>query len=569
MRSPRVALLVVAAIAVSGVGFPLVVSPPDATVWPHLVLWVPFALVLRRTHGVRALLAGWATGALVYAVGFRWLADSVERFTGMSPVVGWVVGAAFGVLWGFAYGVWGAGLGPVARATGRWWPVAGALWFAACEHWNPQLFPWTQAAPWYLHSEVFLGISLGGPALLTFAIVLINLAVVAAVERATGRPEHVPGALERAVATALVTVLVLIGWSHHRLAVLAEAEAQADPLRVALIQNNLEPGEFRALNKADKSGVVQGLADLSREALVADPDVDVVIWAEAAILGRPDQKRNGPLRALVRDEDVEVWTGASFRLPGERKPVPRRVGAFRVGTDGRVAGRYDKNVLLPFGEYMPLSDVFPILDDIGGARELQGGDEMTVFEDAPADFAFLICYEATRGRLTREAARSGAELLVNITYDGWFGDSECPHQHLMLAAAQAAATGIPMVRAAGTGISAIVDARGVPIATTDVFERTFLTGEVRPVARPSVYVALGDWVAYLATIAAFVALAIGATRRRESAAVRAAAVLLLVAPLAWAINPKVPWAELAAWGFAVLALVVCSVPRLRAILRVP
>src|SRR5690606_26757747 len=110
-------------------------------------------------------------------------------------------------------------------------------------------------------------------------------------------------------------------------------------------------------------------------------------------------------------------------------------------------------------------------------------------------FCFLICYEAIRHAYVRTGVQREVDLLVNITYDAWFGDTNCPAQHLMLSAIQAAQYGVPLVRAATTGISAITDTRGILTAQTEVFTPAVLVGEVKRVRLPTFYGAVGDWFA--------------------------------------------------------------------------
>jgi apolipoprotein N-acyltransferase len=516
-------------------------------------------LVFRRLEGTRALFAGWLTGSCIYITALYWIAGTIVRFSNLPPAAAAACVVVAGALWGFAVAAFAAGLGPIARRTGRHWPMAAAVWFTACEYLNPQLFPWTQAAPWYEVSSVFLVTSLGGSALLTFTIVLVNFALVAAIERLLDRPERVPGAAPGAAVAAVVFVVLCLGWSAHRERVVAAAEAETEDLRVALVQSNRDVFEMKNLRKENKSGITDDFAALTREALEQDGDIDVVVWPEGALWSHPAAKSNRAARALAREFDVELWTGASFRLSGERHPTPRRAGAFRLGRDGKVAGRYDKNVLLPFGEFMPLADTFPILKKIQGVGNYLGGDEMVVFEDAPAPFSFLICYEATRPRLVRRAARGGAKLLVNITYEAWFGDTDCPHQHFMLAANQAAATGIPLIRASTTGVTAVVDARGRPVESLDLFTRGVLVADVKPLAVPSVYVALGDWFAWLSILCGFSILGLGCRAEAVRLPLAAGSVLLVAAPLSWRINPTVPAADHAAWAFAVTAVLVSFV----------
>ena len=134
---------------------------------------------------------------------------------------------------------------------------------------------------------------------------------------------------------------------------------------------------------------------------------------------------------------------------------------------------------MPFGEYVPLADVLPFLRAIEGPGNLKRGDGLKIFEGVGTRFTFLICYEAVHTPYVREGVRAGAELLVNLTYDTWYGRTAEPHQHLMLCAIQAAQLGVPLVRAASTGISAFVDMRGVITHRSNLYQREVLVGVIQ------------------------------------------------------------------------------------------
>ena len=104
--------------------------------------------------------------------------------------------------------------------------------------------------------------------------------------------------------------------------------------------------------------------------------------------------------------------------------------------------------------------------------------------------------------------------MTNVTFDGWFGDTSCASQHLMLAAARSAELGIPLVRGATTGISAFVDARGVITHQTGVFTEENLIADVRPLRVPTFYGATGDWFPWGATLISLALLALSFVRRR-------------------------------------------------------
>ena len=189
--------------------------------------------------------------------------------------------------------------------------------------------------------------------------------------------------------------------------------------------------------------------------------------------------------------------------------------AIRMQSDGQVDRRYDKNVLFPFGEYMPLEDWIPALRRIQGVGDLTRGEELLVFKSPLASFVFLICYEAIHSSYVRTGVRQDLELLVNITYDAWYGDTAAPHEHLMLSAIQAAQYGLPLIRAATTGLSVFVDARGCITEMGELFQRQFLVREVKKVRVFSPYAHLGDWFAW-GTVLVSLGLFVDLYRRRRS-----------------------------------------------------
>jgi apolipoprotein N-acyltransferase len=165
-------------------------------------------------------------------------------------------------------------------------------------------------------------------------------------------------------------------------------------------------------------------------------------------------------------------------------------------SDGAIDPRYDKNVLVPFGEYVPFGERLPWLVKAIGRTPFAAGDGLPLYDAGAARFAFLICYEAILPEFVRDPVQRGANLLVNLTYDGWFGDSAEPAQHAMLVAVQAAQLGVPVIRSTTTGISALIDARGRFVGRAELFERKVLVGDLAPLRAPGLYVAWGAWFAW-------------------------------------------------------------------------
>ncbi len=539
------------------------ISPP-LNLWPlHPISWVPALFVLERLRGGRALLAGWLVGASAQAAIFYWVVHTVQTFSNLPTWAAILVLIGYAGLWGFYAAVFAWGYGAIRGAAGWLWPVAIPAWFVACEYLNPQLFPYFQGVAWYQQPWIFLVTGLTGVPGMTFFVLLCNCLVLAAIhQRRAPSPDNRRAVIAGAVALASFGVVAL-GYSQVRLHKIEAAEATAPTTRIALLQTDLSVPKSRALSRRGPFAHANLYVDAATKAMEDDPEIDVFVWPEGGLRGPASSRRNARVLDFADEFDVEIWTGGGGVSEREDGSRARHNAAFRIDANGKVGPRYDKNILLPFGEFMPLSGVFPILRKIKGVGNFDPGDGLVVHETPHGSFVFLICYEAIRHRYVRGGFRAGADILVNITYDAWFGDTSNPTQHLMLSAIQSAEHGVPLVRTATTGISAFVDARGVITEQSEVFTKDLLVQDVKRVRLPTPYAAVGDWFAWLCILAsAFgLVLAAGSTprpSRRGWLAWAGVLVATLSVPLAWLPNPYLPILDWVFWAVAVASLLAVA-----------
>ncbi len=489
------------------------IAAPYSWLFLHPVVFVvPLAIIFSLRRAKR-IAAGWLFGIAANVATFYWIVHTVRSFSNLPAWVGVLILIGFAIVWSAYLAVFAWGARVVRGATPRFWPLAIPVWFVACEFLNPQLFPYFQGVAWYQVPSIFLVTSLTGVPGMSFVVLLWNCNLLLVFERLL-RSEDRPAGRDVALNLTLCAFITgcAFAWSMGQLVRIETAEQSAPALRVALIQANQDVERAARLRAERREAHAEEFCALSREALRVDPEVEVVVWPEGALDDPPETYQC--VLSFVRETGVELWVGAVAEdLQPDRT---RRVynSAYRMRRDGVLDRRYDKKILLPFGEFMPFEETLTFLKKIEGPGRLDPGRGHVLFDLDKARFVFLICYEAIRQRYVREAVRLGADLLVNITYDAWFGDTVCPHQHLMLAATQAAQFGRPMVRCATTGISALIDARGVIRQRTSVFQREALTGEVRLAAVESVYGLAGDWFGWSCAAAAAL-LAIHGLRRRR------------------------------------------------------
>ncbi len=169
--------------------------------------------------------------------------------------------------------------------------------------------------------------------------------------------------------------------------------------------------------------------------------------------------------------------------------------AFMVNPLEQKLQPYHKIKLVPFSEAIPFEGKFPILSRVNlGEADFQRGSEATIFNvEGNIKAAPFICYEIIYPGFVQNRVKKGADLIVAITNDGWFGKSSGPFHHAAMARMRAVENGLPLVRSANSGISMIVDQYGRVLKKTGLYERTILTGEITPIKKETFYSRWGDW----------------------------------------------------------------------------
>jgi apolipoprotein N-acyltransferase len=208
-----------------------------------------------------------------------------------------------------------------------------------------------------------------------------------------------------------------------------------------------------------------------------------------------------------------IITGALRAQLREGLPPSIWNSLLAVAPDGEILGSYDKFHLVPFGEYVPMHDVLPFISKFTpGIQDFTAGPgPRTLRLPGLPPVGPLICYEIIfPGQVVDAADRP--EWLLNLTNDGWYGISSGPYQHFVSARLRAVEEGLPVVRAANTGISGVVDPYGRVLAQTQLGETAVLDADLpRPLAKRTPYALLGDAAA--AVLLALAALAVPVLRR--------------------------------------------------------
>jgi apolipoprotein N-acyltransferase len=302
----------------------------------------------------------------------------------------------------------------------------------------------------------------------------------------------------KAIAAAAVVLVATGAWGAWRIQDGSLTRA-GTPIRVGLAQGNIEQKDKWRQGEARR--IFTTYISLTRD--MARRGAEYVIWPESAtpFTFEEDPVGEQAMRDLAREVRVPILFGSDQTVQTAGEPAHYNA-AFQLAPDGRTAAVYRKIHLVPFGEFVPMSDwltVFPpLVQTLAGFAPFKPGEAMVMLPVGDRLSSTAICYEVVYPSLVREAVLGGSELLTTITNDAWYGHSSAPYQHFAMASMRAIEHGRYLARAANTGISGVVDPYGRVIAQSIIFEQVGLVTEARFLNSRTIYTSLGDAIAYVA-----------------------------------------------------------------------
>ncbi len=312
-----------------------------------------------------------------------------------------------------------------------------------------------------------------------------------------------PQALPRAL--ALLAVLIL-PWGIGQSLLARRPPPSGEPVEVALLQASVDQLK-KNKSALFRQEIVETYRGLMQRAIL--DGADLVIWPEAAWPGNIAERTKALPDAAA---GVPTLLGVSLHA---RDRSAAYNSAFWLSPEGEVQGRYDKQHLVPFGEYVPARWLLPVEKVVPGLRDYHPGTRPDPVGTPPV--GVLICYDGIFPEIARAEVQAGAQLLANLTNDAWYGISSAPYQHRDFYVMRAVETGRWVMRAANSGISTFIDPQGGIHEATRLGEVTALLGEVQPYAHTTFFVWAGNWVVAIAIGVGVWALGVGLARRLERA----------------------------------------------------
>jgi apolipoprotein N-acyltransferase len=476
-------------------------QPPRTAFWLGIVSGFTFYLglmswILYVTHIYGKLPLPLALGVLLL------LAAYLSLYKGF-----W----AWGVGWADQHGVNLLWFAPI------WWVVMELV-----QAYPIDSFPWELLGHGlYRHPLLLQTADLIGTYGLSFLLVLINVGLILLVAPASKSPQ--PRRF-RTLALLIIILAAWLGYGYYRQEMISRIIADSPKLHTAVIQGNIHQAE-----KWDPQIVEDTLKTygrLTREVLAEKAQTGesdrttLVIWPETAapffFHRHPDH--DTPLDALVKEIARENQVYLLFGAPAAENRPEGEVffnRAYLLNPQGEVVGHYDKAHLVPWGEYVPFQRIFffiqkmvPMIGDfvegpVGATVPLPQGK-----------VGVLICYESIFGYLSRAQVGNGAQLLVNITNDAWFGTTSAPYQHMSMAVLRAVENRVSLARAANTGISAFVNGDGRILWTSPLEQEAALAMDLPWLPGGSFYLRYGYLFPWICVVIAALIFLFTPRRRR-------------------------------------------------------
>ena len=283
-------------------------------------------------------------------------------------------------------------------------------------------------------------------------------------------------------------------------------------IKISLVQGNIE--QEKKWDRRYARDIMQTYAELTHQ--VSKDQPALIIWPEGATPTsiHQDHMLYNEVRNIAKESETYLLVGSThyqkFEDEGSKK-LKYLNSAFLISpTPGAKNQRYDKIRLFPFGEYLPFKQIIPWpYINIPNISEYVAGTGFTIFEVSGSRFGVTICWENIFPDLFRQFVKRGAQFMVNITNEAWFGKTAAPYQLVSMSVFRAVENRVFVVRCANTGVSCIIDPYGRIVDRVkdkrgqDIFVRGVLSGQIIPLESKTFYTCHGDllvWVSLFGSV---------------------------------------------------------------------
>ncbi|HLD75307.1 MAG TPA: apolipoprotein N-acyltransferase [Bdellovibrionota bacterium] len=454
--------------------------------------FIPYFYVLEKANLKKAFLYGTLFGWAAYLLSHTWIAFTVQEFGGFSKPLAILTYIFFslgsGTLFGF-FGVLSLWLRKTSRLS---WLIIYPVTYTVVEYLFPRLFPWYLASPFYKQIYFIQIVDIFGVYGMSFFIIFINVTFYQLILCLFKKREFpwIP------VSISILLSFAIFGYGYLRVENVLEATTYKKPFEIALLQTNVGNFEKSIEGQSHLSIVEQAHErnlSMIKEAAILHPDL--IVLPETAVPGNFNLEQQLRLRYMqeVSLHQTPLYLG-SYAEETYNGEVHYFNSSYLITPIQGIVGRYNKIYLLMFGEYLPLSSVFPSIKDwIKEVSNFTPGTRPRVFSINGEKLGALICYEDLIPSHVRKTVRKGATFLLNIANDSWFGKTACPYQHLALSVFRSVEHKVPLVRGTNTGISSFIEPTGEITQASELQVKTILHGGIKTPGIKTFYTRFGDW----------------------------------------------------------------------------
>jgi apolipoprotein N-acyltransferase len=370
-------------------------------------------------------------------------------------------------------------------------------------------FPWANLGyTQYLNLPFIQMADLTGPYGLSCVILLVNATLFEVVRQ---WPKKIFPVRE-----VVITGMILLGFLIYGYLKMGAVDRQMlgwPSLKIGLVQGNIDQSI-----KWDESFQKETLKIYERLTLkVAEGKPDLIIWPETAtpfFFQEATEYQPMVLNIPSKTNTFLLFGTPSFKI--EREKINHYNSAYLASPSRQLIGIYDKIHLVPFGEYVPFSELLFFIGSLGeGIGNFKSGKRITNFSIPQGKFGVLICFEIIFPDLCRRFVKEGADFLVTITNDAWFGRTAAPHQHFAIGVFRAVENRVFIARAANTGISGFIDAKGKILRQGGIFTEEAMNGTLRLSKEKTFYTLYGDVFSWLCSALSLFFLGIAFFQKRK------------------------------------------------------
>lgn len=454
------------------------------------IVLVPLLLSISMASDTKtAFRAGFITGFIYFLGTTYWVVNSIYYYGHLPFYLSILILLGMVIILGLYIGLFGLIYHILSKKISMPSAILAPLLWTSIELARTYLlsgFPWSSLGySQYRFLPIIQIADITGVYGVSFLIVMVNGAIADLfIYRKIKRPYLLFGP-----GLSIILFNVILGYGYWHL-----KEPQINhgrELKVSLIQGNIE--QDKKWDPKYQREVFDTYLRLTREALKDNPDI--IVWPETATpfyFGR-DRAYTDELISFVRENKTYLLSGTQRVKSFEKRKYTIANSAYLLSPAGEISGSYDKIHLVPFGEYVPMKKILFFVDKlVEGIGDFSSGNRYEVFETPKGRFGTVICYEIIFPGLVRKFVKGGAEFMVTITNDAWFGHTSAPYQHFSMAVLRAVESRIPIARAANTGVSGFIDTNGKILKASGIFHEGMYTGDIKLSTEKTFYARHGD-----------------------------------------------------------------------------